>query len=561
VDTSPGSALARYAALIDSARAVLGPGTLDRVAPLLLRALGELRQHGDAAQRARWEPLLENAIGTASSIVVDAAATQGRVVPGDSFSVVLSVWNAGPDSVRVTATGIEVPAGWQVATAGAAADDPFRNPFTVTSGVRSLRYAVTPPADASLSDPYFLVRPRIGELYDWSLTPDSLRDEPLEAPLLTARITLEVAGVSVTLRREVSWRYNDQATGEVRKPVFVVPAVGVSVSPGVLVWPLGSEAPRAVTVELAHGVAGRTEGEVRLELPSGWPDVAPQHFALEGQGTRRSFTFLVRSPRALRAGSYEIHAVAESGGNRYDRASVIVDYPHIRPVAYTTSATVRLEAAPIALPPLARVGYVRGAADEVPEALMAVGVPVTILGPEALEREDLSRYDAIVIGSRAYETDPALVENNARLLDYARAGGRLIVQYQQYPFVRGSFAPFPVRIAQPHDRVTDETAPVRLLDPGSPVFRTPNAIGAGDWDGWVQERGLYFLREWDPAFRPLLEMGDNGERLQGGLLVAHLGRGVYVYTGLSFFRQLPAGVPGAYRLFLNLLGVQPNAVP
>ena len=532
-----------------------------RVAPLLLRALLELRQHGSAAQRTAREPLLENAIGTAASIIVDAAATDGLVVAGDSFGVLLSVWNAGADSVRVTSAGLEAPSGWQVVSAGGAADDAFRGPFTTTSGVRSLRYTVTPGADAPLSEPYFLVRPLIGDLYDWSGAPDSLKDEPLDPPLLTARVTLEVAGVPVTLRREVSWRYNDQATGEVRKPIFVVPAVGVSVSPGVLVWPVGSDSARAVTVELTHGARGRTEGEVRLELPGGWPDGEAQHFALEGQGTRRSFTFPVRVPRGLRPGPYEIHAVAESGGRRYERASVIVDYPHIRPIAHTTSATVRVEAAPIALPPLARVGYVRGAADQVPEALSAVGVPITVLGPEDLERGDLSRYDAIVIGSRAYETDPALVENNGRLLDYARGGGRLIVQYQQYPFIRGNFAPFPVRIAQPHDRVTDETAPVRLLDPANPVFRTPNAIGTGDWDGWVQERGLYFLRQWDPAFRPLLEMGDNGEQLQGGLLVARLGRGVYVYTGLSFFRQLPAGVPGAYRLFVNLLGLQPSAVP
>jgi len=167
-----------------------------------------------------------------------------------------------------------------------------------------------------------------------------------------------------------------------------------------------------------------------------------------------------------------------------------------------------------------------------------------------------------VIGSRAYETEPALVASNGRLLDYVRGGGLLIVQYQQYPFVTGNFAPYRLSIARPHDRVTDETAAVTPLDAASPVLHVPNEIGPDDWQGWVQERGLYFAHDWDPAYTPLLEMHDPGDvALQGGLLEATLGKGTYVYTGLSFFRQLPAGVPGAYRLFANLLALKRRNVP
>ncbi len=167
-----------------------------------------------------------------------------------------------------------------------------------------------------------------------------------------------------------------------------------------------------------------------------------------------------------------------------------------------------------------------------------------------------------MIGSRAYETDAALVANNGRLLDYARAGGLLLVQYQQYPFVDGGYAPYPLHIGRPHDRVTDEAAAVTLLDPAHPVFHYPNEIGADDWRGWVQERGLYFAHDWDSTYVPLLETHDPpGPELKGGLLVAPLGRGTYIYTGLSFFRQLPAGVPGAYRLFANLLGLKKTSVP
>jgi hypothetical protein len=217
------------------------------------------------------------------------------------------------------------------------------------------------------------------------------------------------------------------------------------------------------------------------------------------------------------------------------------------------------------MPALSHVGYVRGASDRVPETLAAIGVPLEMISADSLARGDLSRYDAIVIGSRAYETEPALVANNGRLLDYVKTGGLLIVQYQQYPFVDGGFAPYPLHMARPHDRVTDENAPVTILQPGHPAFHYPNEIGTDDWRGWVQERGLYFAHDWDTAYVPLLESHDPPpnppQELNGGLLVAPVGRGTYVYTGLSFFRQLPAGVPGAYRLFVNLLGLKRRNVP
>jgi hypothetical protein len=214
-----------------------------------------------------------------------------------------------------------------------------------------------------------------------------------------------------------------------------------------------------------------------------------------------------------------------------------------------------VRASALRLPPLRLVGYVRGASDRVPEALKSVGVPLALLDAQALERGDLAQYDVVIVGPRAYETDSALIENNGRLLDYARKGGLVVVQYQQRQYFDGGFAPYPMTLADPHDRVTDENAPVTILASGDPALGSPNRIGAEDWDGWVQERGLYFARSWNAAYRPILETHDPGEGpLKGGLLVATVGKGKYVYTGISFFRQLPAGVPGAFRLFANLLG-------
>ena len=570
VDTSLAPGLARYAALIDSARSLLNPRDPARVLPYLLAAMAELRRAVPvvaspavaalaaataSAFRAAKEPLLAEAIVAAAGVVVDAYAGEGPLVAGQGVPVTTTVWGAGAVPVQVDRVTLAAPRGWTVADqSGAPSGDGVPAVFAVQPGnLVNRRFTLTVPADAAPTEPYFLARPRIGALYDWTGVPDELRGEAVDPSLVTARFALTVSGTALVVERETAYRHNDQASGEVRQPLVVVPAVGVSVSPDLLVWPLGAAEARAVTVELTHAARGVTSGTLRFEMPAGWPEVPPQPFALEGPDAHRSFTFLIRAPSALAAGSATIRAVAEADGRRFDRSVVPVEYAHIRPAQYVVAAEVRVAAMPLVLPQLARVGYVRGAADGVPEALQAIGVPVHLLTPADIERGDLSQYDLVIVGSRAYETDPALVANNGRLLDYARGGGRVIVQYQQYQFITGRFAPFPLTIARPHDRVTDETAPVTVLAPSDPLFRTPNQIGDADWQGWVQERGLYFAHDWDSTYTPLLEMGDAGERLRGGLLVAPLGRGLYVYTGLSFFRQLPAGVPGAYRLFANLL--------
>ena len=289
--------------------------------------------------------------------------------------------------------------------------------------------------------------------------------------------------------------------------------------------------------------------------PPGWPAQPARSFSLARRGERQFFDVPIAPPAKLAAGRAPIAVSAVlDDGRTMDLGIRLIDYGYIPRTPMPRGTGVTIEAADIRLPPLSHVGYVRGAADRVPEALVAIGVPVEILTERDLDAGDLSRYDAILVGSRAYETDPALPRANGRLLDYARAGGLVIVQYQQYAFLQGGFAPYAMEIARPHDRVTDETAKVTELDPKSPAFTTPNAIGPADWDGWVQERGLYFAHTWAPEYTPLLAMADpGGPEQKGGLLVARLGKGRYVYTGLAFFRQLPAGVPGAYRLLANLL--------
>jgi hypothetical protein len=331
----------------------------------------------------------------------------------------------------------------------------------------------------------------------------------------------------------------------------------VKVDPAVALWPIGRPAPAVVTVAHEHAGSKTTAGAVHLDQPPGWPAATPVRFRL-GPGERAVLRFDIKPPATLTPGRYDIRAFArDDRGRRYDEGVFRVAYGHVEERSYATSSTLALSAARLELPKGRRIGYVRGASDLVPEALAAVGLAVEVLGPEQLARGDLTRFDTIVIGSRAYETDRALVENNGRLLEYASAGGHLVVQYQQHAYFRDGFAPFPLTVNPRHDRVTDEQAEVRILAPDDPILRAPNRIEAVDFDGWVQERGLYFARSWDRAYRPLLEMHDEGDDpREGGLLAAALGEGTYLYTGLAFFRQLPAAVPGAFRLFVNLLAPQ-----
>ena len=535
------------------------PGAIPRAADADPAALLALRGRW-AAARVPAEQLahLDRAITIAAGVVCDARSDDDRVVPGQRIGITLECWNTGTRPHEVMAS---LRAGPAVSLDSA---DPVRLRLAPGALVSRTDSATVRP-DAAPTSPYFNLPAPEPALYDWAGAPPAVRGEPFGPPPLVAAFVLDGAAATT---REVSLQLNDQARGELRRPVSVVPRVDVDIDPGTELVPAGSRAPRRFTVTLTHGARDTTAGTLTLEVPAGWPAVAPQTFRLTREDERETVTFAVRPPTVPAAGTVALRAVARvAGGGRYDLGLVTVDYPHIRPRSYIRPAAAVLRVAPLVLPPLTRVGYVRGAADRVPEALQSLGIPLVLLDRATLERGDLGRFDAIVVGPRAYETDSALVETNGRLLQYARQGGLVIVQYQQRVFFDGGFAPYPMTLGAPspgpglpavsHDRVTEEDAPVRVLDPASPIVRSPNRLGDADWAGWVQERGLYFAHSWDAAYRPVLEMHDTGDvPLRGGLLVARVGQGTYVYTGLSFFRQLPAGVPGAFRLFANMMALK-----
>jgi LmbE family N-acetylglucosaminyl deacetylase len=532
----------------DSLRGVLSADHMADLVKPLAQALDRLDREGAADSVTRTE--LSRALTVAASVETDAFTSTEELLAGDRLELTVQLYNAGRLDATLDSFAIQAPAGWRVEPldAGAAA---------VAAGTLATRhFTVTVPAEAPPSQPYFLERPRIGAMYDWSAAPPSVRGRPFGPPLLTASAYLTLQGAHPTLSREVTYRYQDQARGEIRRPLHVVPAVDVRLEPDGVVWPASDSPKRTFTVTLVSHARDAVSGDVRL-VADGWPAPAAVPFTLARAGDSRVVTLDLARPPAVRHATTSVRAVARTqDGREFGQGVEMIEYPHIRPTPYVREAAATVRVAPMALPRLARVGYVRGASDRVPEALRDFGIPIVLLSPQDLAEGDLSRFDAIVVGSRAYETDTALVRHNQRVLDYAKQGGLLLVQYQQYPFIRGGFAPYPLTIASPHDRVTAEDAPVTVLAPNHPAFTAPNQIDSLDWNGWPQERGLYFAHTWDAAYTPLLEMHDPGDPpLQGGLLVARLGSGTYVYTGLSFFRALPAGVPGAYRLFLNLLAL------
>jgi hypothetical protein len=314
-----------------------------------------------------------------------------------------------------------------------------------------------------------------------------------------------------------------------------------------------------VRVGVSSNLAGAPDGVLRLRLPAGWKSIPDQlPVSLHARGDKRDFEFKI-VPSNLKEGRPEVRAVLDAGGQTYTEGYTLVTREDLGAAFYYQPAVQHVSVVAVKVPKDLKVGYVMGAGDDIPTVLQQIGMDVTLIPAEKLASEDLSKYQSIVLGIRAYDTQKDVIANNKRLLDYVQAGGRLVVQYNTLgytasaaDFNAGKFTPFPATLSR--TRVSVEEAPVKILEPGNPIFHVPNEITQKDFDGWVQERGLYFMSQWDARFTPLLESHDPGESEQkGGLLVAHYGKGTYIYTGFAFFRQLPAGVPGGVRLFVNLV--------
>lgn len=564
--------LEAYVAAAERAQAELGPDP-SGIVPHLSEAFDHLVQArravlgtGDAEYEAALEQkqdVATRAILAASGIVFDVRAMDDLVVPGQTVEVQAQLWNGGPTDVLTPglqfvsrqALGLDF-----VSLQGLGRDG------TVASGtLATWTYRLTLPADAPASRLYFLREGRDGAMYRW---PDDSavwglpRDLPPLEWALTFRQAIGGRQVGTRVVASRTWRYVgvDPARGEFDKQVLIVPELSVDVRPDGMVWPQGHAGERPVTVVVRSEAEGGSRGTLTFEAPRGWTvEPASRPFELEGAGAERTLAFALRPDGAPGAGEYAFRAVARTeDGRSFTEGVALIDYEHVPRTAMYSDATASVTVVPVAVADGLRVGYVMGSGDDGPEAIRQMGAAVELLDEDRVRRGDFDALDAVVLGVRAYETRPDLQAASAQLLDFARAGGTVVVQYNRGPL--GTLAPAPIEVGRGSPRVADETAPVRILAPDAPVFTTPNRIGPDDFAGWVQERGLYFASEWDDAYRPLLELNDPGEEpRRGSLLVAPVGEGVFVYTALSFFRQWADRVPGAYRLFANLVSLDAAA--
>jgi LmbE family N-acetylglucosaminyl deacetylase len=334
----------------------------------------------------------------------------------------------------------------------------------------------------------------------------------------------------------------------------VVPDFSVMLEPGTQTIPVEGDTGRNVTVGVSYNKSTPAKGDLRLEVPPDWR-VEPSEVTAEfhQRGEKHDFHFRV-FPASLKEGRAEIRAVLGAEGRKYSEGYTLVTREDLDSFYYYQPAVQRVSIVDVKVPRELKVGYIMGAGDDIPTVLQQIGMDVTVVPAENLASEDLSRYGTIVLGIRAYDTQKDVSANNKKLLDYVSGGGTLIVQYNTgvSDFNNGHFTPYLAQLSRA--RVSVEEGPVEILAPDDSVFHYPNQIAPHDFDGWVQERGLYFMDQWDGKFKPLLSCHDPGEQAQkGGLLQAPYGKGTYIYTGYAFFRQLPAGVPGAIRLYVNLL--------
>jgi LmbE family N-acetylglucosaminyl deacetylase len=550
----------------------------------------------------------------ANGITVDVLADDGIVVPGQPVKVNVIVANHGAAEVVIKQVKIGGFEGDATCSMVAFTASPFGFPVgrgrgaeAPAAAMSTLRKdqtahcepALTIPAAERITEPYWH-RKDFGGRYTFD--DDAPFGLPFRPTPFYAQVTLGLpGGEEIIDGLPVQHRYQGNIfSGEKRTDLLVVPALSVRVSPEIAIVPADAVRPaaaptttkstrtaagrgrgaaaaaasapaknapsptREIRVTVVNDTNGPKESSVKLQMPAGWTAAPPQQ-SVSFTRADESLTvrFVVKPSPVATPGAYRVQAVATSGSQSFDRGYEVIEYPHISRYHIYDSADTTLKILDVKTAPNLVVGYVMGVGDQVPSAIEQLGAKVEMISADDLAWGNLSRFDVIVTGVRAYERREDLRANNSRLLDYVKNGGLMIVQYNKFEFNDAQYGPYPAKVSA--NRITDEGAPVKVLEPENKVFTQPNRIQPSAWNGWVQERGLYFLGEKDSRYKDLLEMEDqfpyNKGVKDGALVEATYGKGKWIYVGLNFWRQLPEGTDGAYQLFANLLSVGKTTAP
>jgi len=526
----------------------------------LLARLQEKRDQAEAA--------LNDALNVTVEATVVNRAEPGKVLPtekeamttvspGQEFLVAVDFHNGSHDRLFIDSLKLEVPEGW-----GTISDRVRREAIKPGASERAV-FRLKVPKDAEYTRPYWHRHNPDTESLN-HVDNQKYGTLPFPPPAIRARVEYSMAnsgggGIArdpekIGIGASVVTAFKSEDGAERAHPLAVVPAFSVALEPGTQVISTHNGATSTVTVGVTSNLNGAATGTLRLELPQGWrADPAQSSADFTQRGQKKDIEFKV-FPAGLQESRAVVRASFEVNGQKFGEGYTLVTREDLGSFYYYQPAVQRVSIVDVQIPRGLKIGYIMGAGDDIPTVLKQVGMEVTLISPERLASENLNAYGTIVLGIRAYDTQKDVVANNKKLLDFVAAGGTLVVQYNSGvgDFNDGHFTPYPAELSRA--RVSVEDSPVEILAPDDEVFHYPNPITARDFDGWVQERGLYFMDKWDDHFKPLLSCHDPGENAQkGGLLQAKYGKGVYIYTGYSFFRELPAGVPGAVRLFVNLL--------
>jgi LmbE family N-acetylglucosaminyl deacetylase len=473
------------------------------------------------------------------------------IIPGETIGVKAHAVSQSSESVALASVRVQPTDGkdWSI-----------KNPGETSASITSnkpldLRFDLVVPENATYTRPYFS-RPDIEQSY-YDISDKRYLNLPLPPYPLEAWAEFEYQGVPVQVGQVVQSSKRVTGIGEVLEPLVVGPAVSLNISPRAGIVPLTAKK-FTVSATVHSNIKGEGKGVVKLDLPKGWSsEPAIAEFSTKADGDEQSLVFDV-TPSGLREKTYQLTAVAQVDGKEFREGYEVTGYAGLRPYYLYRPAVLRTSGVDVKVAEGLRVGYIMGSGDDVPTSLQSLGINVQFLTANDVSSADLSYYDVILLGVRAYAARPELKTYNSRLLDYVKNGGVVIVQYNTPEFDH-NFGPYPYAMGENPEEVTDEASKMEILDSENPVFQWPNPITQRDFEGWVEERGSKFLKSWDPQYVALLSTQDEGQEPQkGGLLYARYGKGIYIYNAYAFYRQLPEGVPGAYRLIANMISLPKN---
>ncbi len=496
----------------------------------------------DTLEDEHWKTIktkeIKKIIAACAGLYLETVSTAAHTTYGSKLTIHAEAINRSASTIQLQSIAIPALSITKATATRLENNISFKDTFTAII-----------PSSLPYTSPYWLTQK--GTLGMYTVTDRTLIGNPETLRNIQATFSVAIDGVTIPFYREVVYKTNDPVKGEVYKPLEIVPKVAVRLEDKVSIF--ANSTPKKIPVTLTSAI-DNVAGTLQLKIPEGW-QVTPQtvEFSLAQKGAAQTISFTVTPPAHQHEGY--ITPIATVGQKTYTDEVVTMDYDHIpyqTVILPSETKVVRLDIQKKGQ----HIGYIEGAGDIVPESLQQIGYTVTTIAPTDITAENLTRFDAIVVGIRAYNTVEALKFKQPILLDYVQNGGNLIVQYNtnRRLKVTDQLGPYPLKLSR--DRVTDEAAAITFLAKEHPVLNTPNKITSQDFEGWVQERGLYFPNEWADAYTPILAANDKNESpKKGGLLVAKHGKGYYVYTGLSFFREFPAGVAGAYRLFANMLSL------